>query len=695
MRSAGKPDSGNAKAKRLVETLVPTVATLCFGGDGAAQSLGLSAEQAFERGTEVANVSYDREAGGVALDMRRLIEDDGPGVRPYNVRDWYHLELPDTVTLEGDMQALKILHLDRPQVLDAVLVLHSQTANAEVSVNGDVLTEHSGRYRTIPPELLREGDNEILLRAGSRPARAVIASHWDILRNAPDRAGRPLRSFRSDDGGRRWEKVGGEYFVRMHLFQYAEKGHLVSPVIDLGGEGGGLTTPVTVEGFEVRADARTPDGTELLMQVRTGSTPVYDRSFWCDWQPAGEAVAEPGHRYLQWRAVMSSTDPLRTPVLEGVEVVPQVARALPDWAEGLSSGEVRNPELRYTSIPFVYENFSHSKLRELREKYELDEVVKGAKSEFEKMVLLRDWVRRNFSYDPPVREYPDWDAGEILRIGSGFCVQSAIALMQVYQSMGFTSRFVFGFHPGPDAGHEVTEVWSSEYDKWVLMDLPSSFHHVEPENHIPLSMMEIHERMVSVYYGDDKMITAANRPAEPLGTDRIITVTGTDIEPDPEVRRVRDLEPTRSPRWNRWANMRMMPRNDFYSRRFPTPYHQGFGWDWSEYFVWHTPQHPRSQFLRYSNITERRSDWEWTLNRVRFDVAPLPDEPGTVRVQMGTDTTPGFERYEVRTGDGEWRAESSSFVLGLDEGRTRIEMRVRNTAGVAGAVSYIELNYLP
>src|SRR5437870_3726246 len=45
---------------------------------------------------------------------------------------------------------------------------------------------------------------------------------------------------------------------------------------------------------------------------------------------------------------------------------------------------------------FHWDSFDNPKLKELREKYHLDEVVAAGKNEFEKQLLLLDWVNPRF-----------------------------------------------------------------------------------------------------------------------------------------------------------------------------------------------------------------------------------------------------------------------------------------------------------
>ena len=45
---------------------------------------------------------------------------------------------------------------------------------------------------------------------------------------------------------------------------------------------------------------------------------------------------------------------------------------------------------------FTFDSFDNPKLKELREKYNLDEVVAPGKDEFDRQVFLLDWTHRQF-----------------------------------------------------------------------------------------------------------------------------------------------------------------------------------------------------------------------------------------------------------------------------------------------------------
>ncbi|NWG32797.1 MAG: hypothetical protein HXY42_00005 [Chloroflexi bacterium] len=67
------------------------------------------------------------------------------------------------------------------------------------------------------------------------------------------------------------------------------------------------------------AGANTPVGTTVTYQVRTGNTASPDIS-WTNWQTAnvGGDLTNPGSRYIQYRAFLSTTDSGQTPVVENV-----------------------------------------------------------------------------------------------------------------------------------------------------------------------------------------------------------------------------------------------------------------------------------------------------------------------------------------------------------------------------------------
>ena len=646
------------------------------------------AVEAFEEGQGAWGVRRGGR-GGVCRYDRVLVEDDGPGNR--GDAKWMVTDRAPTTEIAGDTRIRKTLHVERLGAREARLCV---PAGVAVEVNGRAIEVPADEpFPRVPVRLLKEGDNQVVLSCPAGVRRKVkIALPEDILRNAPDRKDRPPRSFKSLDGGKTWQPVRGEYMVRLHLIQYVPRGHFVSAVMDLG-EGGDtprpLLTPVLIESASVRADAATPDGTAVELVLRSGPSPVYEAAVWSGWQQPGATVPK-GHRYLQWKAVLSSADPLKTPVLRSVAVEAKVRRRpAPSWASRLKTVAFHNERVRYTSLPFEYEDPLHPRMVALRRKYKLDAIVSGAATETERLVKLRDWVAHQWKYDPPAKNYPAWDADEILRRKVGFCVQYAIVLMQSAIALGHQARFVFGHNPDSfdSGGHEVCEIWSNEHRKWILYDVNQNWHYVEPKTHVPMSMLEVHDLIVKTYYGT-RPATFENRARKRLPSDAIAICYGTGMTPGaPPKEHEAHFANGRYTVPTRWMRLAYIPRNNFYAKPYPQPMTQGCHWDFSEYWCWEDAATPK-RYL-YRNFTARRNDLNWTINQVCFD-ATIGNRPGSLAIQMGT-VTPYFDAFLVKVDRQPWKESPRAFVWKLHSGRNRLEMRTRNKAGILGPVSFLEV----
>lgn len=669
----------------------------CRGDDANAHRPAMTAGDAFEGGMGAWGVRLRDKDRAVILYDRVLVEDDGPGISAD--QRWMKTDRAPTTAVAGAVRIKKVLHVERPEAAEARLYYGER--GLSILVNGRPVDPQPGTgYPKVPASLLKKGDNEIILFSSGQSGQKVkIALPEDILRNAPERLDRPRRSFLSEDDGRTWKPVLGEHMVRLHLVQHVSQGHFISPVIDMGqapGQDSPLVYPVAVRSVSLVPDWDVPKGTSIALSVRTGTSPVYEQNQWTDWKDAGSAASAvtQGHRYLQWRATLKTDDPAVSPALKGVRVQPVVEAApRPAWASRLTVKSVRNEPIRYTSIPFAYEDPNHPKMAALRTKYKLDEVVAGAKTELEAMVKLRHWVANQWRFKAPAENYPAWDADEILTRKYGFCVQYAIVFMQCATALGRQSRFVFGNHSGAidGGGHEVAEWWSNEHGKWVFFDCNQNWFYINPKTGVPYSMLEVHDALIREYYGGG-FAEWAKRPREAKYSPDFACCYGASVVPN---------EPSRASqkKWHikdglyrvpsRWLHVRYMPRNNFLAQPTPVPKVQGCHWDYSDYVIWEDAQTPRDYL--YRNFTARRNDVNWSINQVRF-AAACGDKPGVLDVQLGT-FTPYFDTYLVNVDGKGWAPADRAFTWTLHAGTNRLEMRVRNTSGVLGLPSLIELEY--
>lgn len=86
---------------------------------------------------------------------------------------------------------------------------------------------------------------------------------------------------------------------------------------------GGIAPAATPHSVCLIALISTPKTTAVRFELRSGVTPAYDPASWNVWQPAQLAVWYPlpaGHRYAQWRAILTSGDNSVTPRVRMVKV---------------------------------------------------------------------------------------------------------------------------------------------------------------------------------------------------------------------------------------------------------------------------------------------------------------------------------------------------------------------------------------
>lgn len=659
--------------------------------------------EAFETGLMARNVQMPPDGKAIVLYDLALIEDDGPGAcasREYGPAS--------PTTIRGNTQLKKILRLDRAKTRDAHLVICVAPTQQEqspllVNVNGRFFTVAVGQFKSsaeewptirLPSGLLIEGDNSVILSCAGEKGWCITVAQRDlILRNDASRKDRPNRSFRSTDGGRTWnEGLGddgtqaGEIMARLHLHQYAPQGGLIGPIIDLAAlaDRQQFAPDAQIRSVRVRIQAKLPEGTAIQLAVRSGDSPVYDPASWGDWRIISGELRSDLKRFVQWRATLSTSDPTMTPVLQAVELQADVQPRQAAWLGDLRLLDSHNEQILYTSMPFEYEKFDEPQLVELRRQYKLDDVVAGGKTELEKIIRLRNWVSAQWPYTPPLREYPAWDAREILGLRQGFCVQYAVVNMQCALSLGFQARFVFGNFPNvriageATCGHEVTEVWSNDLCKWVVMDANLDECFVSRRTGKLADMLELHEDQLETYFprGFDERgaVFDKARPSE-----RMLLWKGAESAPRPE-KPIPELK---------WGYVIWMPRNNFFAHRFPEPLKQGLTWSWTGYWNWEDARTPRQ--WRFGRYTGRRSDINWTINQVRW-AATAAEQPGTIRISLGT-VTPDFDTFLLSSDGAEWGSTPARLNWRLHAGKNRIEMRVRNRAGVVGPKSWIEVNY--
>ena len=168
-------------------------------------------------------------------------------------------------------------------------------------------------------------------------------------------------------------------------------------------------------------------------------------------------------------------------------------------------------------LPVRYENYSAPRLAEFRQREHLDAVVQGATSEFDKVLRLKNWVAAQFPMGIP-SPYPPWDAMTILdwiRSGytGGFCGQYSQIFLQALASFGVPARYLEVGRESNPYDHYTTEVWSNDYNKWVLVDVTFNNHFMR--GNVPIGAVELRDALLQNRLSEVNVVLGAVRQGHP------------------------------------------------------------------------------------------------------------------------------------------------------------------------------------
>ena len=683
----------------------------------ARQAILLKAEAIYANADKAIDLWMGRQDEGIRLFRGQVAENDAPGSGRSDAEG-----IEPFVELRGQMVFRKILPLDDPAALGTQLAFiakerEDNQATLQFTINGHPVLRPPSRqaapqanqywelmvgqwswsrwyYVDIPPETLQLGENEIEVTAvdGLDGWQLMVADYRDFYKGMDDPVALPHASRYSGDGGQTWEQERGEYVLRLVLDRFRSNGELVSKVIDAAGESeDAIKSERIPQRIALSWEADIPEGTRLDWALRTGSRPVWDADHWSDWQVYDGPSAAVRGRYIQWKVVFSSADSLQSPVLKSVQLDA-------DFQQGKRfTGRVvraENAPILRPSSPMPYEDYRAPILRDLRRQCELDAVVAGAQTEFDKIARLHRWAYHiplgdcsHFPWDPLAWVCLERDDNGALRMNQYeqrrrdcMCLYPNVVLVAACLSMGIPARHL-NFHSEGMTGHEIAEVWSNDYGKWMHLDATRDYYWYDPKTLVPLDTQEIHQVL-------------ADRLARPERWDRPY-LFHQDLEAVVKDLPIAfydgDYEHSTAEGalflFRSFCHFRIVPRFDVFSRPRPLPVSQGTEvWSWNGYLNWADDQvPPLPHFTRHTN---RRADFYPTLNQTRY-VAEAIDER-QVRIYLETET-PGFMAFQVRIDGQAWQERPAQLDWSLHEGLNVLEMRTLNSMGVPGVVSALNV----
>jgi hypothetical protein len=416
---------------------------------------------------------------------------------------------------------------------------------------------------------------------------------------------------------------------------------------------------------------QTMAGTSLRLEARTGSTPTYNADTWSEWTTAdGNApiATKASTRYLQWRAVLTTNSPNASSSFSGIRISEPVdEQPLPANVKVTS---LEDHPLVSDSYAFAYQPSTSARLKLLREKYHLDQVVAPGKTELEKLVLLRNWARNQWPNGWAHNDLlycPPWDALLILDMAPreqalGMCTHYSTVFVQCALALGWNARHLILDH------HCAAEVWSNQFGKWIVMDTGNS---TDPtlncyfaRNGVPLDALEIRDLLNKKELDKIQVVYAA--PREP--------VSGTEIANRNQIQFVN------------YIRVGIPFRNNHLDTPFPGELEQGDASYFHDGYLWWQDGPVPTAYPEYRNVSYRTGDFYPNLDQVAIDLQAT-DTAGKIRVTLATQT-PNFSHFMLKIDDGAWQKQpASAFDWPLHAGQNHIEVKPVNQFGQEGQSS--------
>ncbi len=342
--------------------------------------------------------------------------------------------------------------------------------------------------------------------------------------------------------------------------------------------------------------------------------------------------------------------------------------------------KLQNGEFFVSQYRMAEDDFNHPRLKLLREREKLDQVIASGKSQFEKIVLLRNWAHNQWKPSEKFY-YPPWDAVEILDLARkydnrGFCAQHAIVFLQACQSMGIHARYV------DLPGHFVVGIWSDDFNKWVIMD-PSNNIHYEKDG-IPLG-----GRQISQAWWENKIRGIFKVLSD--GTRKPVEKKDFDVYRAYSIdERANQLsEPVRVTVNN--VHKTLSHESDY--RKYPL-----IGRDdlviGSAFRAWKNAG--ANEFHKGRPESADPDDFSYAKNQIILFLARKYPQIGRVKIVAEPTNSETFQEICGNLNDMGWVSVARKEIFwDLDPGRNKLECRVRTRFGWEGPIGEISLFYKP
>jgi hypothetical protein len=329
-------------------------------------------------------------------------------------------------------------------------------------------------------------------------------------------------------------------------------------------------------------------------------------------------------------------------------------------------------ESEYTKR-FRFDSFDNPKLKELRERYRLEEVVAPGKTEFERQVLLLDWVNHRMKkFGKP--SSPARGALDVLKAvdegNSFFCAHYGDVMVSAAASLGWVDRALALRRPDKmgqgSTEHTSTEMWSNQYRKWVIFD--PTFAMTMEKNGVPLNAYEFRQEW---FYHEGKDVTfVLDKERKRYHKSDMPVLRGRyagfgDLALDQGATNVYAFI-------GYLPNTNLLDERFDYGKMFITQDSIGDGTHWHKRVIPADPAH----------------DPYFPINQAALT---LTADESALHVSVKT-MTPNFQTFRARVDGGEWKDSGETFTWTPHAGENRLEVKSVNRFGVEGPVSRVRVD---
>ncbi len=343
-------------------------------------------------------------------------------------------------------------------------------------------------------------------------------------------------------------------------------------------------------------------------------------------------------------------------------------------------------DLQISPIRFYHESYNTPQLKTLISEFDYSGYISSGSDEFERMILLKNWVFYNIKYDFVSRTQNLRNALVILRRarkGRPFlCTNFSAVYMQCAISLGWTSRYFFVRKPD-GREHALNDVWSNQYNKWVFID-PTWNIHLEKKG-IPLSLYEARNEWIKNGGKDVIYVFGA-------GESRI-DYSYSDLPVKRSDNKLWKTMPV-DKNWLGYTYEIAMPgRNNFFSHK------RGDGrdiWDLIYIIKDRINRHDKKWAFRKRKAIDGKEMMFHPVNRASVEIRRnVYNNRSYAEIILSSDRdgsyTPNFKAFLVNVNNSGWKMSAGSFRLKLKPGINSLKARIVNQFGIMGPITEIKI----